>query len=527
MGTRVERVEDPTFLTVGGAYVADLRDPRLEGAAAVVFVRSTAAHARIESIDTSDAAGAPGVLCVFTGADIDLPPLGSGMPGLIPDAMSRSWLATDTVRYVGEPVVVVVAETQAQALDAAEQVWIDYDPLPAVTGPLDAATDAVLLFPEHGTNTALDIPFGHTGDELFAGCEVVVRQDITNQRLAACPLEPRGVATAWHDGRLVFWSSTQAPHGVKGSLAGRYGLEPGEVHVIAPAVGGGFGAKIAAQADEMLLPWLARRVGRPVRWIEGRSENMVSMPHGRGQANTIEIGGRRDGTVEAYRLTVLQDAGAYPSMGAVLTFLTRAMAQGTYAIERVECNIKAVATNTTVVEAYRGAGRPEASAAIERAMDLFAAEIGMDPADVRRRNLIPADAFPYTTKTGATYDCGDYVGALDRALEAADYAGLRAEQAERRARGDVVQLGIGVSSYVEVTAGPAPGETEFAKVEVHPDGRATVFTGSSAHGQGHRTSWSMIASDLTGIPMADIEVIAGDTDLVAEGVGTYGSRSLQ
>ncbi len=276
-----------------------------------------------------------------------------------------------------------------------------------------------------------------------------------------------------------------------------------------------------------MLPWLSRRVGRAVRWIETRSENMVAMPHGRGQSNLIEIGGRRDGTVEAYRLTVLQDSGAYPSMGAVLIFLTRAMAQGTYAIDRVECNVKSVATNTTVIEAYRGAGRPEASAAIERAMDLFAAEIGMDAAEVRRRNLIPADAFPYTTRTDSTYDCGDYVGALDRVLEAADYDGLRAEQARRRAEGDVVQLGIGVSTYVEVTAGPAPGESEFAKVEVHPDGRATIFTGSSSHGQGHRTSWAMIASDLTGIPMADIDVVAGDTDLVAEGTGTFGSRSLQ
>ncbi|HEY5154345.1 MAG TPA: molybdopterin cofactor-binding domain-containing protein, partial [Acidimicrobiales bacterium] len=238
-------------------------------------------------------------------------------------------------------------------------------------------------------------------------------------------------------------------------------------------------------------------------------------------------GGRRDGIVEAYRLTVLQDAGAYPAVGAVLIFFTRAMAQGTYVIDRVECNTKAVATNTTPIEAYRGAGRPEASAAIERAMDLFAAEIGMDPVEVRRKNLIQADQFPYSTRTDSVYDCGDYVGALDRALEAADYEGLRAEQAQRRQAGDPVQLGIGVASYVEITAGPAPGETEFAKVEVHTDGRATVFTGSSAHGQGHRTSWAMIASDLTGIPMAEIDVVAGDTDLVAEGTGTFGSRSLQ
>jgi carbon-monoxide dehydrogenase large subunit len=527
MGTRVRRVEDPVFLTVGGTYLADVADPRLADAATVTFVRSTVAHARILEVDTTEAAAAPGVLGVFTGADIDLGPVGVRIPGMLPDAMMRPWLAGDTVRFVGEPIVVIVTETPAQGEDAAELVFIDYEPLTAVVNVESAATDEILLFPGHGSNTALEIPFGHSGDELFAGCEVTVTQKVVNQRLAPCPMEPRGVAAVWDGGRLVYWISSQAPHGVKGHLVTHYGLEPGQVHVIAPDVGGGFGAKIDPAPDELLLPWLARRLGRAITWVETRSENMVSMPHGRGQANLIEVGGRRDGTVEAYRLTVLQDAGAYPSMGAILVFLTRAMAQGTYAIERVECNVKSVATNTTVVEAYRGAGRPEASAAIERAMDLFAAEIGMDPAEVRRRNLISADAFPYTTKTDATYDCGDYEGALDRALEAADYVALRTEQDERRRSGDVVQLGIGVSTYVEVTAGPSPGETEFAKVHVGDDGRATVFTGSSSHGQGHRTSWAMIASDLTGIPMADIDVVAGDTDLVAEGTGTYGSRSLQ
>jgi carbon-monoxide dehydrogenase large subunit len=527
LGTRVRRVEDPVFLTAGGRYVADLDDERLAGAGWATFVRSTAAHARIASIDVSDALEAPGVLGVFVAADIDLGPLGVRIPGMIPDAMMRSWLATDTVRFVGEAVAVVVTETPAQGEDAAELVFVDYEPLPVVVDVLAAATDEVLLFPEHGNNTALEIPFGHSGDELFAGCEAVVTQPVLNQRVAACPMESRGAATAWHADRLVYWNSTQAPHGVKEKLVAHYGLEPGQVHVIAPDVGGGFGAKIDPGPEELLLPWIARRLGRPMRWVETRSENMVAMPHGRGQSNHIEIGGRRDGTVEAYRLTVLQDAGAYPSMGAVLIFLTRAMAQGPYAIDRVECNVKAAVTNTTPIEAYRGAGRPEASAAIERAMDLFAAEIGMDPAEVRRRNLIPADAFPFTTRTDAVYDCGDYEGALDRALEAASYTELRAEQARRRDAGDPVQLGIGVSVYVEVTAGPMPGETEFAKVEVHPDGSAAIFTGSSSHGQGHRTSWAMIASDLTGIPMADIEVIAGDTDLVAEGTGTYGSRSLQ
>lgn len=254
---------------------------------------------------------------------------------------------------------------------------------------------------------------------------------------------------------------------------------------------------------------------------------MVSMPHGRGQVHRIEIGGRRDGTVEAYRLTVLQDVGAYPGMGTFLPFMTRTMAPGTYDIAKVECNTKSVVTNTTPIEAYRGAGRPEATAAIERAFDLFAREIGMDPVEVRRRNLIAADAFPFTTTTGAIYDSGDYGEALDRALTAAGYDELRAEQQARRQRGDTVQLGIGVSTYVEITAGPAGSQSEYAKVTLRPDGGVTVFTGTSSHGQGHLTSWAMLAHELTGIPMDQIDVVSGDTDRVAEGTGTFGSRSLQ
>jgi carbon-monoxide dehydrogenase large subunit len=314
---------------------------------------------------------------------------------------------------------------------------------------------------------------------------------------------------------------------VRGNLAELYGLQPAEVHVIAPDVGGGFGAKINAGAEECILPFISKRLGRPVRWLETRSENMVGMPHGRGQTNTVELGGRRDGTIEAYKLSVLADAGAYPSMGALLTFMTRMMTSGVYAIPQVRCDSKAVATNTTVIEAYRGAGRPEATHAIERAIDLFAMEIGMDPAEVRRKNLIPADAFPYTTAVGTTYDTGDYETALDAALQAAGYAELRAEQARRRESGDPVQLGIGLCCYVEITAGPGPGQEEYGRVQVGADGRATVYTGSSSHGQGHATSWAMIASDLTGIPLEQIDVVHSDTDLVPEGSGTFGSRSLQ
>jgi len=404
-------------------------------------------------------------------------------------------------------------------------VVIDYDPLDVVVDPVAAATDAVLVQEHHGSNTALAVPFGRT-DDLFDACEVVVSGTLVNQRVAVCPLEVRSVATTWHDGRLVMWCATQSAHGVRRKLAGIYGLEPEQVRVVAPAVGGGFGAKINLQPDEALLPWLSRRLGRPMRWTETRSESMVSMPHGRGQVDTFEIGGRRDGTIEAYRLDVLQDTGAYPSMAAFLPFMTRTMAQGVYAIGKVECEVRSVMTNTTPLEAYRGAGRPEATAAVERAIDMFAAEIGMDPVEVRRRNLIATDAFPFETASGAIYDSGDYVGCLDAALAAVDYAGLRAEQARRRDAGERLQLGIGVAVYVEITAGPA-GQGEFGKVVVRPDGGLTVFTGSSSHGQGHDTAWAMLAHDLTGIPMDRIEVVWGDTDRVAEGTGTFGSRSLQ
>ena len=527
LGTRVLRTEDPAFLTTGGTYVADLRDPLLDGAAHVTFVRSTMAHARLLDVDVTDALDLPGVVGVFTAADLEgLAEAASVVPRRA-RAMARPWLATDRVRFVGEAVAVVVTERPEQGEDAAEAVVVDYDPLEAVVDPEQALAGAPWLFPEAGTNVAFEIDFDHPDEDLFAGCEVVVRQRLINQRLAACPLETRAAAATWTGGDLVVWLSTQSVHGARRRLAAAYGLDESRIRVIAPDVGGGFGAKIAPQADELVLPWVARRVGRPVRWVEHRSDNFVAAPHGRAQINTVEIGGRRDGTIEAYRLDVLQDAGAYPQLGATLPFLTRMMTTGVYDIGRADCRVRSVVTTTTVVEAYRGAGRPEATHAIERAVDLFAAEIGMDPAEVRRRNLVPADAFPYTTAVGTTYDCGDYAGALDRVLDAADYAGLRAEQARRRAADDPVQLGIGLAAYVEITAGPGPGEEEYARVSVGPDGRVTVATGSSPHGQGHHTSWRMIVRELTGVDLSAIDVVHGDTAVVPEGTGTFGSRSLQ
>ncbi len=526
MGTRVVRVEDPALLRGEGRYVGDLGE-ELGDPVCVSYVRSPIAHARIESIDVSDALAMPGVLGVFTAEDLDLTPARARIPSLPPETV-RPWLASDTVRFVGEPVAIVVTERPDQAEDAIEAVIVEYDPLDAVVDPYAAArADAPLLFPELGTNVVSHFGSDELDPSLFDGCEVVVQQELVNQRVAACPLEGRATAARWDDGRLTVWISTQSVHGVKPALTHAYGLEKPDVRVITPDVGGGFGAKITPYPEDLLVPWVARRVGRPARWVEHRSENMVAMGHGRDQRHRIAIGGTRDGRVTAYRLEILANGGAYPTNGAgFLPTFTRLMAPGTYDIERVETVARGVVTNTMSLEAFRGAGRPEATAAIERAMDLFAAEIGMDPVEVRRRNLLPAHPAPITTSTGALYDAGDYLGALDAALDAADYPALRAEQARRREHGEGPLLGIGVSTYVEITAGGGvPGE--FAAVQIEADGSATAFTGASPHGQGLHTAIAMLVADATGLPLERITVVHGDTDLVPKGSGTMGSRSLQ
>jgi carbon-monoxide dehydrogenase large subunit len=521
LGTRVLRSEDPRFLTGGDTYIDNLD---IAGAAHVAYVRSPIAHARISAIDTSDALAMPGVLVVFTGSDVDLPPLPPGHQRM-PESMARPLLARDAVRFVGEPVAAVVAETRTQAVDALDAVVVDYDPLPPVVDPEAAIDGRALLFPDAGTNVAMQAPFRH-GDELFDGCDVVVTQRIVNCRVAPAPLEVRaGASRIDDDGRLTQWACTQNPHATRNGLAKALGLERDRVHVITPDVGGGFGAKSGTYPEEILLGWLARRVGRPVRWVETRTESMQALGHGRAQVQYATLGGTRDGTLLAYRLRIVQDAGGYAEEGAMLPFLTRMMAPGVYAIDKVDVDITAVVTTTTPIGAYRGAGRPEATAAIERTVDRFAFEIGMDPAEVRRRNFLAPDRFPYTTPTRATYDSGDYETALDRALAAAGYADLRAEQAARRARDDRMLLGIGLSSYVEITNGG--GEGEYGSIEVLADGRAIVRTGTSPHGQGHATVFAMLASDATGIPFDRIEVRHGDTDDVPRGNGTGGSRSLQ
>jgi carbon-monoxide dehydrogenase large subunit len=535
LGTRVIRTEDPRLLTAGGVYVDDLRTPELEAAARLTFVRSPVAHARITGIDAKEASQEPGVLAVLTVRDMDdlAPPPpdsgegGGGEGGPVP--MGGPWseplLAVDTVRFVGEPVAVVITDGSYQGEDAADLVSVDYEPLPAVVGPAAAVTDKSLLFPAAGTNVAVTNPVS-TDDTPFDACDVVVEQEIVNQRVACLPLEGRATAAAFVGGKLTVWHSSQNAQLCRLILAGALGMDPGQIRVVVPDVGGGFGAKVGIDRDALIVAWAARKTGRALRWAETRSENLVGMTQGRAQLQHVKIGGSRDGRILAYRIDIIQDTGAYPRAGGFLPWLTCLMSPGVYDIPEVQTGFRLAVTNATPIHAYRGAGRPEAAAAIERAVDLFAAEIGMDPAEVRRRNFIAPDKFPFQTKTGAMYDTGRYAEALDKVLAASGYTELRQEQERRRASGDVRQLGIGLSVFVEITAADAAaGET--AKLEVADDGTATVYTGSSPHGQGHNTAFAMLVRSELGIPMDQVTVIHGDTDLIPVGVGTYGSRSLQ
>jgi carbon-monoxide dehydrogenase large subunit len=533
LGTRVLRTEDPKFLTTGGVYTEDVTDEALTGACHVFFVRSPIAHAEITRIDASAALEAPGVLAVYTADDLAelpvVPPPAAG--ALVNAAMARPLLATGKVRFVGDLVAAVVTEQLYQGEDAIELIDVDYEPLPAVIDFDDALAGETLLFDEAGTNVAAT--FGDRDElavDLFDGCEVVVSQVIVNQRVAPASMEGRAAAAAWgEDGRLTAWIPNQGAQGTKSALARMLGLEPAAVRVITPDVGGAFGAKFGADPEHAIVAWIAGKLGRPARWTETRFENLVAMTHGRAQRHDVTIGGSRGGDVQAYRIDVIQDAGCYPRLGAILPSLTILMATGPYDIPKAEAVARAIVTNTTPVGAYRGAGRPEATAALERAFDLFAAEIGMDPAQVRRQNLLPPFTEPHTTAFGAKYDSGEYVKALELALETAGYDKLRDEQARRRAEADIVQLGIGIASYVEITGGgdESGPPSENATVEVHPDGTATILTGTSPHGQGHSTAWAMIASEELGIPVDKITLKWGDTDLIPVGGGTGGSRSLQ
>ncbi len=525
LGTRVVRTEDPALLRGQGRYVNDLiHGLGLQGALHAAFARSEIAHGVIRAIHTDDARAVPGVVAVWTAAELGLPAL-HGMVPVHPD-FKRPPLATDRVRFVGDALAVVLAETAAAAEDGASAVWAEIDALPAVVDAEAAlAPGAELIFPEHGSNEALVIP-DDTGLDLEAVSDVVVRGRYVNQRVAVAPMEPDCCAAApAADGRLTVWPSTQMPHMLQGQLAKALGLEPAQVHIVTPQVGGGFGGKAGLHHEYAVVAKAALTLGRPVVWFPSRSEDMKALPHSRGQIQYTELGCRRDGTFTGLRVRLVGDAGAYPSIGAFLPGGTRRMSPGNYALPAIDVQVIAAVTNTTTMGAYRGAGRPEATAMIERAVDQAAHELGIDPIELRLRNFVADDAFPFTTLTGNVYDSGRYALPLRRAAELIGYDALRAEQRDRRARGDRNLLGIGVAAYVEITAGG--GAQEAAKVEVHTDGSATVIAGTSAHGQGHQTAYAMIVSAQTGIPVERIRLVDGDTDRIATGGGTGGSRSLQ
>ncbi|QUH04243.1 xanthine dehydrogenase family protein molybdopterin-binding subunit [Saccharopolyspora erythraea] len=524
LGNEVPRVEDPDLLHGRGSYVGNLE---VEGLVHVGFVRSPLAHALVTSIDTEAAASAPGIVAVYTAADLDLP---VPPPFIVVNPQcARPALATDRVRFVGEPVVAVVGESSEAVTDALELVDVDYEPLPAVADPEAAlAPGAPTQFPDLGSNIAAG-ERDSAGAEVLEGSDVVVRARIENQRVAVVPMEGNAVTAVPggpdDDHDLTVHVSTQMPHALRDGVAGAFGIAPERVRVIAPHVGGAFGGKAGLGAEHAVVIGIARRLGRPAKWVETRSENMQGMPHGRGQVQYAELGLRRDGEIVGLRCRVVGDCGAYAGFNGLLAMgSTRSMAQGVYNIPRIAYDAIAALTNTTPVGAFRGAGRPEAASMLERMIDLAATGLDMDPVALRRKNFLANDVFPYKTVVGTEYDSGDYDLPLTEALRLVDYEALRAEQARRIEAGETRLLGIGVSSYVEITGG---GGGEYAEVEVHDDGRATIKVGTSSHGQGHATSFAMIVNDLLGIPMESIEFVQSDTATVARGEGTGGSRSLQ
>ena len=517
LGHPVLRIEDPGLLTGTTDFLDDVAVP---GALNAVFVRSITPHAHIESIGFSSARAKPGVAGVFAASDLELSPLRSSW---VDEVFARPPLAQGRVRFAGEAIAVVVADSWERAMDAADTVLVDYDFLPAVTDPVAAAgPSAPVLFPDWGSNVALEDDYGSAHVDIEDE-EVVVRGKFVNQRLAPVPMEPNGCIAIPTDEGLTLWLPCQAPNTVRDDVARLMGLDPATVRVRAAAIGGGFGAKIPLYPEHLVIATVARQMNRPVKWIETRSENMLAMTHGRSQVQDVALAGRRDGTITGLVVDLIADAGAYPGDSAELPELTWKMSTGVYRIPKVEFRTRFVATNTTPTFAYRGAGRPEATAMLERSIEMFAAEIGMDPVEIRLRNFISKDEFPYRTVTGETYDIGDYERALTEALRLAGYKELRAEQARRRNEPDGLPLGIGISCYVEMTG----WGTEFASVDVHGDGRATVLTGTASTGQGHETAWAQLVSGTLGIPFESIEVVQSDTALVPRGEGTMGSRSLQ
>jgi aerobic carbon-monoxide dehydrogenase large subunit len=524
LGARVRRREDPRLITGTATYLDDLHPP---GLCYLAFVRSYLAHARISTLDTSAARSAPGVVAVLTAADLEgLPafpvsgPKGSRLP-------ERPLLARERVLFAGDLIALVVAASREEAADAAEMVAFELDPLPAVKDPESAPTpEAVVIHEALGTNLA-DESIRIWGDveAAFRDPPRVVRARLINQRLAGVPIEPRGVLAvpeAWEPA-ITVWSATQIPHAVRDELASFLRLPQAAVRVIAPEVGGGFGAKLSVYPEELLVAWTAMRLRRPVKWVEERSEHLQATTHGRDQIHEAELAVEADGSLRGLRVRLTADLGAYP-MGAGLPRLTRRLLSGCYKLPALRVDIRSVYTNKTPIAAYRGAGRPEAIFLIERMMDLAARTLNIDPAEIRRRNLVPAFAEPTASISGELYDSGDYPRALERALELAGYDQLRAEQ--RAARDAGRMMGIGVACYVEMAGfGPDGDLFESASVRVNPDATVTVITGTSPHGQGHETAWAQLVSAQLGVAIDRIVVRHGDTAAVPVGVGTFGSRS--
>ena len=520
LGHAVRRREDPRLITGSGRYVDDLEPA---GCLHAAVVRSPVAHAKIRSIDTAGARSVEGVVAVLTATDLNLPER-VAFP-MVPPAFARPPLAVDRVRFVGEAIAIVVAGNRQSAVDAAQRVDVDFELLEAVVDP-EASRHGRggLLFPAHDSNLA-----GHFGgdsdEDPLAGAEVTVKASFVNQRLAPVPMEPETIVAIPEDGRLTVWATNQTPFDLRSVIASSLGIAEGDVRVVVPDMGGGFGAKAGARPDLIVIAATANKLQQPVKWVETRSENLVSMTHGRGQVQEVELGAMRDGKLVGLRAQVTADVGAYAGIATFLPFLTGQMSSGVYQIPKIAYEAHCVVTNTTPLGAYRGAGRPEAAAMVERVMDMMASELDLDPAELRRRNFIAPDDFPHTTAGGATYDSGEYGRAMEKLLELSNYSELRDEQARRRASGDAVQLGLGLAVYVEVTGeGIGP---EWGAVAVETDGTVVVRCGTTSFGQGHETSLAQVAAEQLGVPLESVRVVHSDTDVVDKGRGSVGSRSMQ
>jgi carbon-monoxide dehydrogenase large subunit len=534
IGSAVRRVEDPRLITGAATYIGDLAPV---GMLHAQFVRSQYAHARLRGVDTATAAARQGVMGVFTAADVNASfnqlPGASQIAGARNPA--RTVLAEGEVRFVGEAIAVVVAESDDIARDAAEDIVVDYEPLPYVIDLEEAAADsAPLVHDSLGSNVCFHQQITHGDVEAaFARADRIVERRIVNQRVAALPMECRASLAEYRrgEGSLVVYAGTQFPHVLRNQLTAILGLRENQVRVIAPEVGGGFGAKANIYPDEILVPWLAMRLGRPVRWLEDRRENLATMAHGRDQIDYITAACASDGTVLGLKGRLLADLGAYLYFGtAEIPTLTTLMGTGPYLFTDLQYDLYGVLTNKVPTDAYRGAGRPEATYFQERMMDAVAADLGLSPADVRKRNFIKKDQFPYTTPLGLTYDSGDYAATLDKALEVSGYTQLKAESVALRRQGKL--RGVGLASYVEICAfGPSKlmgaGGFETAIARVEPSGKVTIYTGASAHGQGHETAFAQIAADALEIDINDVTLLHGDTASAPySNNGTGGSRSL-